>query len=52
VIIYEKGECNHCRKISFPLYEAIKEGKIIGRLCESCSMKLSEIKINKEMHLV
>jgi len=44
MIIYEKGECEHCRKLSFPLYEAIKLGKVVSKLCESCSMMLSEIK--------
>ena len=52
MIIYEKGECEHCRKLAFPLYEVIKEGKIKGKLCESCSMKFSEIKASQEVNSI
>ena len=48
MIISEKGVCDHCQKVSFPLYECIIEGKVVGKLCESCSMKVSEIKVAKE----
>ena len=47
MIILEGGECEHCKKLAKPLYEVIGMQGLKCRLCESCSMILSEIKANK-----